>query len=170
MRAFLIVLILFFAANCDAQSQIPKQMPGELHISLNISGGMLRAYTRITIDGRDLKFDELKGNQPEPLKWSAMISDEDLAKLYKAFVDNKFDTIKNDTRKGVVYDAGSENISISSGASFSFHISSGPNSPLSGRNLKRYKAVSQAIDDLVSQYRDKKTTELPRRTNESKGL
>lgn len=117
---------------------------------------MLRAYTRITIDGRNLKFEELKGNQPEPLKWSATISDEDLEKLYKAFVDNKFDAIKNDARKGIVYDAGSENISIRSGSSFSFQTSSGQNSPLSGRNLERYQAVSQAIDDLVSQYQDKK--------------
>ena len=117
---------------------------------------MLRAYKRITIDGRDLKFEELKGNQQEPLKWSAAINDEDLAKLYKTFVDNKFDTIKNDARKGIVYDAGSENISISSGASFSFQTSSGPNSPLSGRNLERYQAVSRAIDDLVSLYKDRK--------------
>src|SRR6266700_8208872 len=109
MKIFLIILSLFFAANCEAQSHLPKQMPNELHISSSISGGMLRAYTRITIDGRDLKFEELKGNQPEPLKWSATINDEDLASVYKAFVDNRFDTIKNDERKGIVYDAGSEN-------------------------------------------------------------
>jgi len=157
MRILLIILSLFFAANCEAQSHLPKQMPSELHISSSISGGMLRAYTRITIDGHDLKFEELKGNQPEPLKWSAAINDQDLEKLYKAFVDNKFDTIKNDARKGIVYDAGSENISISSGSSFSFQTSSGPNSPLSGRNAERYQVVSQAIDDLVSRYRDKKT-------------
>jgi hypothetical protein len=65
--------------------------------------------------------------------------------------------IKNDARKGIVYDAGSENISISSDVSFSFQKSSGPNSPLSGRNRERYLAVSRAIDDLVSQYAEKKT-------------
>ncbi|MEP6850383.1 MAG: hypothetical protein ABI999_16100 [Acidobacteriota bacterium] len=153
MRLFLIILSLFFAASCAAQSHLPKQLPSDLQISYSEGGGMLRAYKRITIEGGKLDFEELRGDRQEPEKWSATMSADDVAKLYKVFVENRFDTIKNDKRNGIVYDAASENIAISAGAAFSFHVTSGRNSPLSGSNLKHYDAVGIAIADLVAKYR-----------------
>ncbi|MEP7074867.1 MAG: hypothetical protein ABI878_03580 [Acidobacteriota bacterium] len=154
------MLSLFFAANCEAQSHLPKQLPSDLQISYSEGGGMLRAYKRITIEGGKLSFEELRGDRQEPEKWSATLNADDVAKLYKVFVENRFDTIKNDKRNGIVYDAGSENIAISAGAAFSFHVTSGRNSPLSGSNLQRYDAVSGAIIDLLSRYNDKKSNSL----------
>lgn len=156
MRIFLTFLSLFLVASCEAQSELPKQMPEQLVISFDSNGGMLRAYTRITIEDHELKYEELKGGQQEPEKWSAKLSDDDLSKLYKAFVDNRFDTIKNDRRTDIVYDAGSESISISAGVGRSFHISYGMNSPLSGKNLTRYQAVNRAIAVLASECRSRK--------------
>ncbi|HVE59805.1 MAG TPA: hypothetical protein VNB22_23535, partial [Pyrinomonadaceae bacterium] len=142
---------LFFVQACAAQSQLPAEMPENITVYLNVSGGMMRAYKKITIDDGVLEFEELKGNRQNPQKWSAKISRQDLAKLYKTFVENKFDTIKNDKREGIVYDAGSESISISINKLKSFGVTYGKNSPLSGKNLTRYQAVRKALEDLIAQ-------------------
>ena len=146
---------LFFVLSCAAQSQLPKEMPENLIISLHNGGGKTRSYKKIRIENGVLEFTELTGNGKIPQKWSAKIADEDMAKLYRVFVVNKFDLIKNDERKGIVYDAGSENISISVGKTRSFQISYGKNSPLSVKNLMSFQSVSKAIYDLVSGYQDK---------------
>jgi hypothetical protein len=159
VRSFLVIVSLFFVANCDAQSRLPKQIPGELTISYNNSGGMLRAYKTITIEGGELSFEELRGGRSEPEKWSAAVGEDEIINLYKVFVDNRFDTIKNDKRNGIVYDAGSETISITAGVGLSFHVTSGKNSPLSGSNLARYQAVAKAIADLTAKYASLRSSE-----------
>jgi len=161
MKLFsIIILSLCFIQGCEAQeTQLPKEMPEKITIYLNESGGMMRAYKRIRIDERLLEFEELKGNRQNPQKWSANVSREDLAKLYKTFVENKFDTIKNDERKTIVYDAGSESISISINKLKSFGITYGKNSPLSGKNLARYQAVRRAFDDLIARYQNESRSE-----------
>ena len=158
MKLFLIIISsLFFVLSCAAQ--LPKEMPEDLIISLHNGGGMTRSYKKIRIDGGVLEYSELTGNREMPGKWSAKIIGEDLARLYKVFVENRFDMIKNDERKGIVHDAGSENISISVRKTRSFHVTYGKNSPLSGNNLLRYQAVSRAIYELVSRYQDRKTND-----------
>lgn len=160
MKLFFIVSSLFCVLSCAAQSQLPKEMPEKVIISLNNGGGMTRSYKKIRIENGILEFAELAGNRETPEKWSAKITGEDLAKLYKVFVENKFDMIKNGERRGIVYDAGSENISISVNITKSFQVTYGKNSPLSGKNLERYQAISRAIYDLVSRYQDRKTNDL----------
>ena len=152
MKLFVIIFLsLFLIADCQAQTQLPKEMPGKITVYLNVSGGMMRSYKKITIDEGVLEFEEVKGNRQNAQKWSANISRAQLAKLYKTFVENKFDTIKNDKREGIVYDAGSESISISINKFKSFGVTYGKNSPLSSDNLARYQAVRKAIDDLIEQ-------------------
>jgi hypothetical protein len=156
MKSFVIILVsLFLIQACGAQeTKLPAEMPAKITVYLNESGGMRRAYKKITIDEGVLEIVELKGAQQEPQKWSAKVAREDLAKLYKIFVENKFDTIRNDERKGIVYDAGSESISISLNKLKSFGVTYGKNSPLSGENLQRYQAVRRAIGDLIGKYRN----------------
>jgi hypothetical protein len=148
------ILSLFLIQACDAQTKLPAGLPENITVYLNESGGMMRAYKKIRIDEGVLEFEELKGGQQTPQKWSAKVAREDLAKLYKIFVENKFDTIKNDERKGIVYDAGSESISISINKLESFGVTYGKNSPLSGKNLTRYQAVRKAVYDLIAQYKN----------------
>ena len=151
MKLFVIIISsLFLIQGCAAQSQLPAKMPENITVYLNQSGGMRRAYKKITIDEGVLEFEELTGGQA-PQKWSANISREELVKLYKTFVENRFDEIKNDERKGTVYDAGSESISISINKLKSFNVIYGKNSPLSGKNLQRYEAVRKAIYDLTAE-------------------
>jgi hypothetical protein len=150
----IIILSLFFIQDCAAQTQLPAEIPESVTVDLYEGGGKTRAYKKITIDGGVLEFEELIGGAQAPQKWSAKISREDLAKLYKIFVENRFDTIKNDERKGIVYDAGSERISISLDKLKFFGVSYGKNSPLSGKNLERYQAVRRALDDLIMKYKD----------------
>jgi len=152
MKLFVIIILsLFFIQGCRAQTQLPAEMPENITVYLNQSGGMRRAYKKITIDEGVLEFEELKGGQQAPQKWSVNISREDLVKLYKIFVENKFDTIKNDKREGIVYDAGSESIAISINKLKSFNVIYGKNSPLSGNNLERYQAVRNAIYALITE-------------------
>ena len=157
MRVFLIILCSFVVTNCEAQTQLPKQLPQGLVISFNSDGGMVRSYKKITIENAQLNFEEAQGgNHREVEKWSATLSEQDLTKLYNAFVENRFDTIRNDQPFQASTDASSETISITIGPSTSFQVTYGRNSPLSGRNLEHYQAVNHAIGALVSRYRDRK--------------
>lgn len=88
-------------------------MPEEFTITFNQNGGMSRSFRRFRIENGKLEFEELKGNQQPLQKWSSIVSREDLSRLYRIFVENKFDLIKNDERKGIVNDGGSENIAQS---------------------------------------------------------
>ena len=155
---WLFVTALFFAPGGAAQeSQLPPQMPEAVAVSFNQTGGMSRSYRRFGIENGNFEFEELKGNQEPPKKWTASVSRAELAKIYRVFVENKFDTIKNDERKGIVYDAGSESISLSAGAGKYFGVTYGKNSPLSGKNLERYQRVKKALDDFVARRQHKKT-------------
>lgn len=150
------LLSLFLFGSCEAQTQLPKQMPENVSFSLYQGGGKTRAYKKIRIEEGVLEMEELIGNQGEPQKRSANISEQDLADLYRVFVKNKFDQIKNDERKSIVYDAGSETISISIQKLKSFNVISGKNSPLSGENLRRYQAVKQAFEKLIEKSKNQK--------------
>lgn len=154
-----IILSLFLINGCDAQSKLPAQMPEKITIYLNESGGMRRAYKKITIDEGVIEFKELKGGQQNPQKWTATVAREDLANLYKILVENKFDTIKNDEREAIVYDAGSESISISINKLKSYGVTYGKNSPLSGKNLQSYQAVRRAVYDLIEKYRNEQSND-----------
>jgi hypothetical protein len=154
MKLLVVIMFsLFLIQSCRAQeTRLPEEMPEEITVYLNVSGGMSRSYKKITIDEGVLEFEELSGGRQAPQKWSAKISREDLVKLYRVFVENKFDTIKNDEPKGRAYDAGSESIAISIQKLKSFNVIYGKNSPLSGKNLERYQAVREAIYDLIARH------------------
>lgn len=154
MKLFVFIMLsLFFIQSCAAQSELPVGMPEKITVYWNQTGGMSRSYTKIRIDEGILEFEELKGGKT-PQKWTAAVSREDLAALYKIFVENKFDTIKNDKREGIVYDAGSESISISLNKLKSFGVTYGKNSPLSGKNLERYQTVKNALGKLIEKYQN----------------
>ncbi|MBS1792484.1 MAG: hypothetical protein JSS81_01450 [Acidobacteria bacterium] len=160
MRFFFFGLIALFvnlpAIECDAQtSKLPPAMPERVEMRWSESGGMLPAYTNITVTSRTLTVEEKKPEVNTPSKWSAKIAREDAENLYRLFVENKFDTIKNDKQEGIVYDAGSEGVNINAGVGLNFNVSYGPNSPLSGANQKRYLAVSTAFGELRGRYENK---------------
>lgn len=145
---WIIILNLFWVGSCEAQSKLPEKIPERVSFSYYEGGGMSRSYKKIRIAEGVVEFEELVGNQHEPQKWSVNISDADSANLYRIFVESKFDRIKNDERKEIVYDAGSETISISVNLK-SFNVTYGKNSPLSGRNLRRFQSVKKTILELV---------------------
>ncbi|MEQ1764412.1 MAG: hypothetical protein ABL984_14880 [Pyrinomonadaceae bacterium] len=152
MKKLLTVISVFLIFACDGRSQLPEKMPDDVSISLTRTGGMMRAHRKINVTAGTLEFDELKGSGVPQVKWSKQISAKDVENLYRVFVDNKFDTIRNDTRTETVHDAGSEYISLSLGIGRTFNAVYGKNSPLSGSNLRRYQSVSKAINDLLAKY------------------
>lgn len=162
LKIFLLGLILMFNsltfAQCDEisfqTSKLPKEVPADVQISYHENGGMLNAHKYISVANDVLTYEEKLANEQSPRKWTAKISKADKEKLYRTFVENKFDLIKNDKMEGVVYDAPSRGISIRFGAQ-SFHISNDMNSPLSGDNQTRYSFVSGAIMQLASFYTPK---------------
>ena len=142
-----------FVANCEARRSFQNNHPKSL--SFPSIGWRNVASLQADHDKRsELKFEELKGGDRQPEEWSATLSDEDLTKLYNAFVESRFDTVRNDKATLAATDAISETISMTVGRSAAFQVTYGKNSPLSGRNLERYQAVSRAIDGLVSVYKD----------------
>ena len=153
MNLFVIIMMsLFLIEACSAQEKdlrLPAEMPENITIDLYQGGGKTRAFKKITIDEGVLEFEELSGNSGTPRKWSANVAREDLAKLYKVFVENRFDSIVNDEPKGRAYDAGSESIAVSINSQKTFRATYGKNSPLSGVNLERYQAVRTALYDLM---------------------
>jgi hypothetical protein len=152
----MIILINLTAFECDAQtSRLPKVMPENVEIGFHRNAGMIFAYTKIEIANLTLTVEEKDGNEKTPRKWSARIEKNEIAALYEIFVENRFDTIKNDERKGIVYDAGSEGVSIGAGPGVSHSISYGPNSPMSGDHKKRYQTVAGAIKALRAKYEEK---------------
>lgn len=154
IRIFLITLLsLFWSDKCQAQSQLPAKMSEKVSFSLNEGGGMSRSYKKINIEDGKVQFEELIDNQTGLQKWTANISNEEIAKLYKVFFDNAFDQIKNDKRKEIVYDAGSETISISIANAKSYNVTYGKNSLLSGRNLRNYQTIRKAIYDLIEKVK-----------------
>lgn len=148
----LLLLLLMVCSSCEAQSKLPKEMPPDVRMSFGENGGMSPYFTNIEIENETIKF---KGKLPQGeqkiISWTAKISATDKANLYQLFVENKFDTIKNEPKKGIVYDAGSEGVNISFGKE-SFQVSSGANSPLSGQNQKRYRAVADEFEKLAKKY------------------
>lgn len=154
MRIFLVTLLsLLWSDKCQAQSQLPVKMPDKISFRLNEGGGMSRSYKKINIEEGKVQFEELIDNQSGPQKWTANISNEDIAGLYKVFFDNAFDQIENDLRKEIVYDAGSETISISIDKTKSYNVTFGKNSPLSGRNLRNFQKVRKAIYELIEKVK-----------------
>lgn len=158
------ILSLFWTGSCEAQSQLPKKMPERVSFNVYQGGGMARSYKKIRIADGVLTIEELNGNQREPQKWWTRVSQADAESLYQAFVENKFDEIKNDERKHIVYDAGSETISISIIKLNTIGVTYGKNSPLSGRNLQRYQAVKKAFEELVEKAKNQPEDDSPIKT------
>src|SRR5688572_26404005 len=155
MKLFVTVIMsLFLIEGCAAQSKLPKEMPAQITVYLNESGAMMRSYKKVRIDDRLLEFEISSGGRQNSRKWSAKIAPGELAALYRTFVENRFDAIENDARKGIAYDAGSETIAISIDKLKSFNVVYGKNSPLSGKNLARYQAVRNAIYDLIARHQN----------------
>jgi len=160
MKKVLAMVSLFLVFGCDVRSQLPEKMPDDVSFSLNQTGGMMRAHKRINVTAGTLEFDEVTGNGTPQVKWTKEIARKDAEKLYRAFVDNKFDTIRNDKRTEIAHDAGSEYISLSLGIGQTFNAVYGKNSPLSGQNLRRFQAVSKAIRDLLAKYQDGEVADI----------
>ncbi|HRH40564.1 MAG TPA: hypothetical protein PKY82_02890 [Pyrinomonadaceae bacterium] len=151
MKILLLLMLMMFAS-CEAQSKLPKEMPSDVEMNFNENGGMTQFFTSIRIKGESLNYKaRLPQTGQKEITWTAKISAADKANLYQLFVENKFDTIKNEPNKGIVYDAGSEGVNISFGKE-SFQVSSGANSPLSAQNQKRYSAVAGEFEKLAKKY------------------
>ena len=109
-----ILLIMMIFTSCEAQSKLPKEMPVDVKMSYSQNGGMSPYYTNIVIENNMLTFKEkTPESKNREINWTAKISNEDQKNLYKLFVENKIDQVRNEKRGGIVYDAGSAGINIS---------------------------------------------------------
>jgi len=146
------LLIIFYS--CIGKSKLPNKMPEQVEFRYGENGGMSPYYKSIEIVGDTLTFTESAYPNDQSVKWSKKIELVDKENLYQIFVENKFDRIKNKSKKHIVYDAGSEGASISfPGADY--HVQYGANFPLSDKNRIRYNNVASAIQSLVSKYKSK---------------
>jgi hypothetical protein len=157
---FLLSTINFSYANCIqnpfASSKLPKEMPENTTFSFKKNGGMAPTWFKITITDLKILIEEKTLQDKTPKKWIAEISKKEKENLYQFFYKNKFDLVKNDKSKGIVYDAGSEGVSIRAGK-ISKNVSYGKNSPLSGTNLRRYQAAAAALKSLGKKHQNNLT-------------
>lgn len=145
-------ILAFSMVCCSAKTKWPKEMPASTTINYSESEGMSDYLKEIEFRNDSLFYSEKsRMNNFKPVSWSAKIELSEKQKLYQAFVDNKFDRIKNKENKTITYDVGSERISIDFDTVY-YGISYGPNFPLSDADLKRYNAIVSAINGLVGKY------------------
>lgn len=153
----LIYLFLTLSILCtgrEAQSSaLPKDAPADVSFDYFKGGAMSRSYRKFSIENSTLQYEELQNHQTPKIIWSAKLAPAETAALYNAFRSNAFDRIENDERDRIVHDAGSESISITLGIGKTHRVTYGHNSPLSGRNLDRYRAVKKAFEALVEKRR-----------------
>lgn len=153
---FILLTFNFTNAFCNIyplnKSDLPEIMPDNVSMSFSENGGMAPTWYKIEISNNQLVIENKEFNDEEPTISYTEVSKEEINTLYQVFVKNKFDTIKNDEREEIVYDAGSEGIYLSAGK-ISKNVSYGMNSPLSGSNLKRYQNVVSAIKSFALKHK-----------------
>ena len=153
---FTVILSLLCMACHAQQTALPPEMPANFSVSYHQGGAMARSYRKFEIEDGVLSYEELKSHGQPKILWTSKVEPAELAKLYYAFRSNAFDLIENDERDRIVHDAGSESIALSLGADKSYRVTYGHNSPLSGRDLERYRAVKKALDSLLDRHRPAK--------------
>ena len=152
MKLFLLLVLAMFSS-CEGQTKLPKEMPADVRMSFSENGGMSPYYTNIVIENNMLTFKEkTPESKNREINWTAKISNEDQINLYKLFVENKIDQVRNEKRDGIVYDAGSAGINISFLPNIFFGVQSGANFPLSSTNGTRYGTVSNEFGKLAKKY------------------
>lgn len=161
INAILLGLILSFtmplfvqcSGNFLQRSELPKEMPDNTMMRFRENGGMAATFKEVSVSGNQIIIKQKTFKERTPRIFYAGISIEEKKALYTTFVENKFDTIMNDERDGIVYDAPSEGIYIRAGR-ITKNISYGANSPLSGANLRRYQAIKNTIVNLETKYKN----------------
>lgn len=160
MKTFLLGVVATFMSlsifDCNARlSKLPEEIPEKVEINFRKKLGMTNAGTNIKISNQTIQVEEKKANETKSDQWSAQIKKDEQEKLYRIFVENKFDTVANDKSELFTSDAGSESISIDLGNGEKYDKSYGVNEPLSGDSLQRYQAVSGVIQELWKKYENK---------------
>lgn len=158
-QTFSLFLILFFFsmimslnACTKDKSDLPEELPGDIKITYTQSDGKSREKSLITVAKETLTIQEtdLYGNE-KTAEYNIDISE--IENLYYSFRDNKFDNLKNIEPGDFVYDAGSEEITLSFD-SYYYGVSGGPNSPFENETLQTaYDNIKSEILNLVSQYK-----------------
>ncbi|MEZ5346142.1 MAG: hypothetical protein R2681_11385 [Pyrinomonadaceae bacterium] len=130
----------------------PKVMPADVKMTYYNHGGMTDSWERIEIFERSISFEVKEMDNQETKSWKSEITREESEVIYRTFVENRFDKIKNKKQGEIVYDAGSETLSIKAG-DVDKSISYGPNSPLSLTNEERFNNIFQAVKKLAEKNR-----------------
>ena len=134
-------------------SKLPARMPETVKMSYYKGDGRVIRSTTISIEGDQLSYKQTTGPERNDQNWTKKITPADKAALYKAFVDNKFDLIKNDPGSQA-NDTPSESIWLSLDTDKATQVTWDPiRSPLSGVSRKRFEAVRQALLDLAEKYK-----------------
>jgi hypothetical protein len=153
-----ICLAAFVSAQQLAEFKLPREVPPAFEIEWNQFSSMGRSSEIIKLNKNVLTHEQKNAGEKNAVKWTADVSAEDIKALYGLFVENRFDLIKNEGRKGMVLDAGSQAVRMTIENGGGFHnVQYGPNSPLSDENKIKYQKLADAIKALAEKYKAKGT-------------
>ena len=134
---------------------LPDSRPEKFSISYSLSGGMRYYSQGMYISQDSCTYEINDGGAISKIRFT-MTGDE-LDKLYKIFIDNKFHKIK--TREEMIYDRGGESISLSWGNGKYANISNSGMSLIEDSWQTEWAACLNALTDLAKQEIDKQKKE-----------
>ena len=130
-------------------SKLPAEMPPTVQFHYMYHNGQM-TLTTIDVKNGIVEYEHRESGMSPTIKRKRTLSSKELEALYRVFVDNRFDLIRNDPRVEYANDTSNDRISIDLGPGSYIQIVFDPiMSPLSGESLKRFEAIKNAMFKLL---------------------
>jgi hypothetical protein len=144
-----IFLTLLFLVTTIAVA-LPQQIPPDLHIRLETTGPNGFVYRLVSISEGLLFLDDRNMSTESVIQWSMPVTQRDLEPVYEAFVKQKFDLIHGVPDYSARFVLAYQSIVIAF-ADQRYEVKFDAEHRLTESENARYKAVRDAIDELVQQ-------------------
>jgi hypothetical protein len=136
-------------SDTDKPAELPVEMPRTVEFHYMYHNGQT-ALTKIDVKNGIVEYEHRESMTSWPVKRKRTLSRAELEALYRIFVENRFDEIRNDSPVNNANDTANDRISIDLGPRGYIQVVLDPIvSPLSGDSLKRFEAVKSAMFMLL---------------------
>lgn len=152
LLCLLTILATSFVTACDAQTRLPVDMPPNTEITYISGGGFLPSFFRIVIAGDTMKVtDQSPKTGQKEIVWAAKLSDDEVKTLYRAFVENRFDSIEPN-KEVVVPDGKFRSMELKFGPQ-RFYAVMGDGIKAAKSHADRFHNIENVLGALIKKYR-----------------